>query len=401
MSDLVTLQRDFHLNDRLNDSLNYFLIEISGKIQLTETQKKKAIGHYEAIADVLRNSPENTLLSKLDVKMIPFGGLGTNTATKPFQGDEFDLDLIIRFHTQIHAFGSAEKLYMEVYNTLKANGIYKDNLEKKDRCIRLYYSGDFYLDLMPAVTFFRPDHDSTRLLVPEEQENGIYQLEMVDPIAMMTWFEKQCDLEKTFNSLKALSEHRDFEAMPLTTEDAKKSVLKQAVQLLKRARDVYFTNDPEAKKILKSVVILTVAGELYYGQRDLYALVELILNKLDQLTVDFSNMKLSNPMHGEENFLESLSQNPERYKKLRKFISSSKSTWYELKNPKSIPQQSKLLSDVFGETVTKTVLTEYGTRMDEMYKASTMKMNASGILGTSAAATGLRTVQKHQFFGDK
>lgn len=389
------------LNDRLEDSLDYFLIEISGKIQLTATQKKKAASHYEAIANVLKNSPTHTLLSKLDVKIIPFGGLGTNTASRPFQGDEFDLDLIIRFLTTIHTFGSAKKLYLEVFNALNENEIYKDKLEQKDRCIRIYYSGEFYLDLMPAVLYYPADQPSTKLHIPEKQSNGLIELELVDPIGLMNWFEEKCNLQRTVDVRKFLNERGDFEVMPLTSDDARKSILKQAVQLIKRARDVYFCDDKDSKKILKSVVILTVAGQVYDGEKNLYQLVDTIINRIDSLTSFAFFMDLKNPVNSSENFLESLSSNFDRYEKLRLFISDFKKSWKNLiVQNKDISFKAEQLSKLFGENVTTTVIADYAEKMERKYLSGNMRMATSGLIGISQSGAGAK-VARHQFFGDK
>lgn len=388
------------LHDRLHDSLNYFLVEISGKIQLTATQREKAIGHYEAIANVLKNSPEHTLLSKLDVKMIPFGGLGTNTASKPYKDDEFDLDLIVRFLTTIHTFGSAENLYNEVYRALNSNDVYKGKLELKDRCIRVYYAGEFHLDLMPAVLWVPQENLSTKLFVPEKQKNGLFELELVDPVGLMNWFERKCKLQRVTNAVKSLSERGDFEFMPLTSEDARKSTLKQAVQLIKRARDVYFAKDDECKKILKSVVVLTVGGEVYSGEQNLYDLVEKIIGKIDDLTVFPFFMSLKNPVNDSENFLESLNSKADRYEKLRKFIQVFKKAWVDLANPKiELAARVELLSKLFGENITNNVLNEYADRMQKANISGKMKMTGSGIIGLTESNQ-FHKVPRHQFYGD-
>jgi hypothetical protein len=403
MSDLIlTEQNPFNsaLNSRLHDSIDYFLIEISGKIQLTPTQREKAVAHYEAIANVLRNGPETSLLNRLDIKMIPFGGLGSNTASKPFKGDEFDLDVIVRFLTTISTFKSAEKLYYEVVKILKANDIYADKIELMDRCIRIYYSGEFHLDLMPAALYLPSEKDSTKLYIPERQEDGSFRFELVDPIGLMNWFETRCKLQERF-LVKNLSERGDFEVMPVTTEDARKSVLKQAAQLVKRARDVYFFKDDDCKKILKSVVVLTVAGLVYKGETNLYKIVQSILDKIDELTLSSLFMNLENPVNENENFLESLSNHSDRYEKLREFLTDFKSAWASLIQPnKDLNFRAKLLSKLFGETVANTVLAEYGERMDSINRNGNMKMMGSGLIGVSGASQ-LQKVPRHQFFGDK
>lgn len=387
------------LGSRLTDSLNYFLIEISGKIQVTRTQREKAEGHYVAMADLLKNSPAESLLNKLDVKMMPFGGLGTNTATKPFLNDEFDLDLIVRFLAMTSRFGSAYKLYNEVHDRIYSLDGYKDRIEKKDRCIRVHYAGDFYLDLMPSAVEQLNQGDKGKLWVPERQKDGSFQFVLVDPIGLMDWFETKCALQGTIDN--RLTEKRDFEVMPLTSEEARKPPLKQATQLIKRARDVYFSKDDDCKKILKSVVILTVAGNSYAGERDLYHLVGKILTQIDLQTANLTTTTIRNPVNAAEDFLHSIRKKPERHTKLRKFISHVKNQWLALGQAnKGLDFQKSTLKNLFGETVTNAVINEYGERLDHAYRSESVRMAPTGLLGVSAAGLGTK-VPRHQFFGDK
>lgn len=173
------------------------------------------------------------------------------------------------------------------------------------------------------------------------------------------------------------------------------------MQLIKRARDVYFDKDDDCKKILKSVVVLTVAGQVYSGENNLYQVVKKIIDKIDELTFIPLFMSLENPVNDNENFLESLSNNSDRYEKLREFISDFKSAWSDLAHPnKELNTRAKLLSKLFGETVTSNVLAEYAERMDSVNRSGKMRMASSGLIGVSSASQ-LQKIPRHQFYGDK
>lgn len=389
------------LGARLGDSLQYFLAEISGKIQLSKTQREKAEGHYEAVADILRSSPPGTLLHRLDVKMIPFGGLGTNTPTKPFLGDEFDLDLIVRINASRGLIRSPEILHRLVLDRLGPLDRYEGKLELKDRCLRINYAGEFHLDLMSAVLADDVSSSSTKLWIPERQADETVVFKLVDPVGLMEWFDARCALQRIF---KVLNERGDFEAMPLISEDARKSTLRQAVQLVKRMRDSLLRDEKDAKKILKSVVILTVAGECYGGDTDLARVVSDILNELDRRTSDLWSSSISNPVHGDEDFLEPLRHRIDRYLKLRKLIQDMKRDWSQLlAEGLGLERVTALLDKLFGETVTATVFSEYGQRMDEIHRTGRVRMDTSrsavGALGLTTASLGV-PARAHQFFGE-
>lgn len=385
-----------NLERRLADSLNYFLTEISGSIQLTPTQRQKAEDHYGAMADLLKNSPPNLILSKLDVKLIPFGGLGTDTAIRPDDGDS-DLDLILRFAALLSAFGRPERLYGDVYSRLDSLPGYRDRLERKDRCVRVHYAGDFYLDLMSAAVEDLSKIETSRLWVPEWR-NGVCSFVLTDPVGLMRWFETRCAIRMRVDN--RLMERGNFEVMPLLSDGAVKPPLKQAVQLIKKARDEYFSGDDECRKILKSVVVLTVAGNAYAGEEDLYVLVDKILRHLDAITVNLATASVHNPVNLGEDFLEPLRKKPWRHAKLRKFLADTRQHWANLSVPgRGIDQTKQTLAQVFGERVTGEVLARYAERFDQLVRKERVRMESTGLLGVSATA-GV-PVRRHQFFGEE
>lgn len=397
--DLSTRLFNSSTEARLSDSFDYFLIEISGKIQVTQTQREKAETSYNAIADFLKNNA--TLLKQIPVTMTAIGGFGTNTATKPVKGDEFDLDSLAKLGiTKNRLNVNAQTLFSTIYEPLNKSALYKEKIEVKDRCVRLHYSGDFYVDLNAAVLDDEASPNG-KIWVPTRR-NGVYSYELVNPIGLMTWFESRCQLEQT-KLAKVLNEREaPFETMPLLTEEAKKPILKQAVQLIKRARDVYFADDNECKKILKSVVILTLAGQIYEGQRsDLYRLVLSVINSINTYTANLVFSKVLNPVNAEEDFLESLRKKPERYKKLRTFITDFHTQWSALLTTKDLKGKSEILEKLFGESVSKSVFSEYAERMSQGNRAGLTRMNVSGGVGLSASASSGVKIPRHQFYGDE
>ena len=370
---------------------------------MTKTQRQSAESHYDAIANWIENTPPGSILHSADVKMIPFGGLGTDTVSKPIKYDEYDLDLVIQLLIDPSRINNAFHLYNSVGERIREHGTYREIYEGFDRCHRLNYSGNFHMDLMPAIRVNPHDNNDSRIWVPEKGNNGLFRWVLVDPVGLMKWFNKQTELQQREDHL-LVKARGDFEKMPIPSEEVRtKPALKQVVQLLKRARDVYFEKDEDCKKILKSVIIQTVAGSSYDGERLLSSLFPNTLYQLRLQLHDRMTCKVINPLNEDEDFAESLRKHPDRHDKLWDFLTHLNFHWKKLTSDAlGFSERAKVLSLLFGENPTQAVTKEYGERMHQLNMAGGMKVNSQGTIGySSASAAGLSNVSRHQFFGDK
>lgn len=79
------------------------------------------------------------------------GSYALGTTIRPVkESDEYDVDRLIYVD---HVGGKAPADYIaDLHESLKANGIYADKLQKNTRCVTVNYAGDFKIDLVPCVT---------------------------------------------------------------------------------------------------------------------------------------------------------------------------------------------------------------------------------------------------------
>lgn len=84
-------------------------------------------------------------------RMEPQGSFALGTVIKPVKEyDEFDADIQVVMNP--NSEWEPKDYLEEVYDTLKENKNYADKLEKKTRCVRIKYAGDFHMDLVPRIT---------------------------------------------------------------------------------------------------------------------------------------------------------------------------------------------------------------------------------------------------------
>jgi hypothetical protein len=85
---------------------------------------------------------------------------------------------------------------------------------------------------------------------------------------------------------------------------------------MKRHRDIYFHG---GRDIARSVILTTLAGHFYRGQRSLSLALDGVLDGFHQaLEVHQTVPRIENPVHREENFADTWDQ--EKYERFKSYI---------------------------------------------------------------------------------
>ena len=165
--------------DTRQGQLDSLLEQVCLAVQLTAKQYRDAKEKYEAVGGWL--SADGSLLKAFRPVIYPQGSMRLGTTNRPWVGEEFDLDLIC----QLHGCGSANPLavYELAYGRLNEHGTYKGILEKKKRCVRLNYAGNFHLDIVPACP--DPVRGGTCVKVPDRKLTCWFP---TNPIGFGDWF---------------------------------------------------------------------------------------------------------------------------------------------------------------------------------------------------------------------
>lgn len=110
------------------------------------------------------------------------GSVRTRTVIKPIADDDFDVDLVYPFDLARFSSGATPSGIMEWFcGRLMADGVYRERLERKPRCARINYAGDFHLDVTPATQS-----------VPQHQPYAVPAKDLgtwitTDPIGFADW----------------------------------------------------------------------------------------------------------------------------------------------------------------------------------------------------------------------
>lgn len=137
---------------------------------------------------------------------IPAGSWAHRTIIRPVaDNDEFDADMLLYVTEQA---GWQPKDYIEqLYSAFRDSTVYKPKAQRKTRCLRIDYAGDFHVDVVPYLERWGK-HYITNRLDPE----GEGSFELSDPEAFSAWIdERQRATNGTFIKVVRLLKYlRDF-----------------------------------------------------------------------------------------------------------------------------------------------------------------------------------------------
>lgn len=304
---------------------NVVLQKILQDIELSDSAYTKATERYESIGKWFDRS--NSRFHNSSPHIYSQGSFRLGTAIKPLGNEHYDLDMSSTFRTGITKNLTTQETLknmvgaeLEDYRT--ANNI-KKALDEKRRCWRLEYADgmSFHIDVVPSI----PESDVTRLsetrnlmvessamaesladevsaltiAITDTEHKGYQNLctdwNVSNPEGFAKWFESRIRVGDDFLNERAIQLSAKIDDVPAFRW---RSPLQQAIQLLKRHRDVLFGDD-DGKPI--SVIITTLAARCYQGEKTVEEAVLNILNSMDK-HINPSKPLIPNPVNPKEDF---------------------------------------------------------------------------------------------------
>lgn len=366
--------------------LDDLLDRMAESLQLDKTRYELMIQHYEAIKKWIE--ADELFFKPFKYELYPHGSVRIKTTVKPIGKDEFDLDIALHLKIQ-WSNHTPERIYSELKRRLSEHSIYKEKMELKNRCIRLNYSGDFHMDILPGIQENEWDEDKLRI---PDRLLGCWVSS--NPRGYSKWF-----LDKS-NTVKISLLEKALRAENLPSNDYEdKKPLQRAVQLIKRYRDIYFQDNDTFKT--SSIVLTTIAGLNYNGEESIFLAVENIINQIRQHTFyNSTRIKVLNPVNPEEDFTDKWEKEPRYYQAFRAFCEHLYEQWQELKKDNGIISEGHILKGLFGDDLYSRAQISQADIIEKARNANQLGINRnSGIIGGIGAAT-TTTVKSNTFFGD-
>uniref|UniRef100_UPI0010472AD6 nucleotide-binding domain-containing protein n=1 Tax=unclassified Variovorax TaxID=663243 RepID=UPI0010472AD6 len=322
-----------------------YLENLAAELDVPPSRYEEATDRYKSVGAWLDR--EGSTLKDYAPDVYVQGSFRLGTPIRPINEDEhYDIDLVCELQVgksavtqqQLKALlGQEMKLYA------KQHGMSEPSEGR--RCWTLEYAegAQFHLDALPAI----PDATRQRLLLEQSSlstdwvETSIaitdidhpnYRRSAEDwphsnPRGFTLWFRSR--MAEAFERLResmALEARASVEEVPSYSV---KTPLQQAVQLLKRHRDIMFAADPENKPI--SVIITTLAGLSYANESNVAHALANILTRMDQhIKIRNGVTWIENPADPRENFADRWQSEPQRKVRFYAWLAEARKTWGKL-----------------------------------------------------------------------
>ena len=362
------------------------LARIAQELQLDKTRLDRMESAYEAVYQLFEN--DKGFFSNMEVELYSQGSKRIGTTVKPLNNDDFDLDTVLHIY-DLYTNYTPEFIYNELLRVIENDEYYKSVREKKSRCVRLNYKGDFHLDILPACMWGMDDRK--KIAIPEKAK---IRWSSGNPKGFAEWFLNIANsLRKSM--LRSYSEmliESKVESEPLPDELYIKTPLQRGVQLIKRYRDIYYQNRSNP---VSSIVLTTLMAKLYSGEESIFETIDNITSKIQESYNEAINakqrFKVLNPVDSREDFTDSWTN--QDYISFAEFINDFHRRWQKLKESFEISKEEYIT--LFGEGVYKKSLQEQIKAFSSSSKNSISK--ASGlILGNSAYTNAKGNINQYQ-----
>lgn len=359
--------------------LDNLLADICVELQLSPARYRQAEERYTAVAALLEK--DGSPLNPYKPRIYPQGSMRLGTTVKPIDGPH-DLDFVCELSVS-HDHVDPMALLKAFYDHLRGHGTYKDMVELKNRCVRIVYANEFYMDILPACDDLIAG--TTCVQVPDRAVKG---WKPSNPIGYANWFEARSVVSSPTMVLK------DAARLPRRQEAQDKRPLQLAVQLIKRWRDLAFGNTDLAPI---SIVLTTLAAARYRGESSVSAAITTILDGISQAVAEAEasgrRLVVCNPSNADEDLSERWDSNPKAYEAFKAGVEGFRRTWSQVTN--ATGGVNKILEELFGEPVKAAVLSR-AQLLQEARQKNQIGVAASGLITTLPTRT---PVKPNTFYG--
>lgn len=177
-----------------------------------------------------------------------------------------------------------------------------------------------------------------------------------------------------------------------------KTTLQQAVQALKRHRDIYFADHLDDRPA--SIILTTLAARAYAGGEDLYEVLRDVTARMASFVERIGGLwVVSNPVLPKENFADGWEDDSSRAAWFFRWLEEVRTDFDGFGNKLGLDFTIPKLGAVFGERFAKAASTGAGNRMYAASIDSKLYVAAGGTLAAAKLASTDRSVRGHGFAG--
>ncbi len=271
------------------------LQQAAKKLDIPPSKYKQAMERFDTMHDYLSDGDYAGATPPHDIYLQ--GSFKLGTEIRPYRGSkdaDYDIDVVCCLgHQQENITPSTVK--HQVGNRLK---VYYDNMmdDEGKRCWTINYAEDdnigFHVDIVPSIPKISNDNS---ISITNKDVNNNYEWSPSNPKDFADWFYR-----KNAHAFDAMKDNQKLTIFKANVQDGLflnrygirsidevpnihvKTPLQRAIQLLKRHRDISFSEKDNENCKPISMIITVLAAEIYQGEETIYATLYNMINRLSE-----------------------------------------------------------------------------------------------------------------------
>ncbi|MDF3217901.1 MULTISPECIES: nucleotidyltransferase domain-containing protein [Mesorhizobium] len=382
--------RDGRPADPFGDPLDAILAEIAINLQLPPGLHAKAVERYEAVCRHV-DRPGSPLEGRVS-SFYPQGSMAID-ATISTRGtdDEYDLDAVAEI---LGGNEGPEALLDLLERALK--GYTVSRIERKTRCITLFYADGMHLDVTPARRLAVKEKESV-IAHAKKGRPSEHRYVPMNAFGFCAWYNDRTPVEERFAialNRELYTKHglafytADVEEVPDQTPLIIKNVTTVALQLIKRHRNILYAD--AAGRMPPSVMLSCHAG---HAAMPGMALTDMVMRQarwtaraIDQAARQNKLLDVPNPEFYEERFTDRWPDNQARQRHYARALNTlADGLQAARESGMQLEDLQDWLREQFGERVVTRSVDAFNKRLGQQIRAGQHGYTRTGGLFTPAA----------------
>jgi len=411
--------------DDKNTMLGEIFDCLGESLDIPPSKYQQGVDRYSAVG---RHLESGTYSGSMGVPAIyPQGSFRLGTVTRPYREGkdaDYDIDLVCDIRSP-KSLLTPDQVKHEVGNRLKEHGTYSKLLDAEGRrCWTLEYAEEdgvgFHLDVLPGL----PEDRGLRsvietveasqhlvecsIAITDKRKDGTYAWDPSNPLGYGLWFDGKN--QYMFNQVAALQKRMIADATTVYASVDKvpdqlvRTPLQRLIQLLKRHRDVRFDRRQNSKERPISIIITTLAAEVYRNEANSWLALENFVTAIENYAITRAIRKrdgkwyIPNPTNLAENFADRWNDvGGGRASAFFEWVGFLREDLLALRSLSTIQEINKQLQPAFGASQVLAAVARFGESLQTTSSTGNLRMlGSSGLLGTSGGTP----VRKHNFYAD-
>ena len=264
------------------------LEKVAEDIDVPPAKHQEAVDRYNAVGRWLEGGDYPS--GARTPEIYPQGSFRLGTVVRPLRGGveaDYDIDLVCELQIA-KEWTDASTVKRVVGERLRDNERYRKMLDDEGkRCWTLIYAEQdgvgFHLDVLPSVPDPQPNFDTSIAIT--NRQGRLYDWSASNPRGYGDWFDEKnraAFLRVSTQQKQAIRARATevFASVDDVPDLLVRTPLQRSIQIMKRHRDVMFSQGRNTDHAPISMIITTLAAHLYGGEGDVYSALTAIVSKL-------------------------------------------------------------------------------------------------------------------------